>query len=156
VKKAMLGEYKTVELYSGESLRIPCIRLMDYELIHEIAHCYNENMDLALDEAVADRIACQKLMGLPEGEKVVAALVSGMMVEANLLGYGNFSDLRQIRLPYPFSDGSIRTIQHELDDYHSDPEKSRLKYQKKKKAEFNPFAGSEDIYSEGFVQLLGK
>lgn len=146
--------YKKIKLYSGKKIACSAKTYLDYVISHEVKHCFNETGEADVDEAAAWMTGCKRIFPTFEGESLVAAMTSILLVEANLLGHAKLLDLRGVVLPYNFSDSSLKLIQYELDDYILNPEKAKKIYHQKKN--YLPLKGQdyEDNYSKGLVKLL--
>jgi len=140
-----------IRLYSGKHVGLTARTVLKREVIHEVAHCFHETGQKDLDEGIADIISLDKIMDENiDGEALAAVVVSDYLVEANLLGYLEISDVNEIKLPFKFSKYCLDLMQNELNYYFSNQDKVAEKFMKKEEDRGDDLS----IYSRGFFRAL--
>ncbi len=120
-------------------------------IVHETCHCINDVKQPDLSEGIAEWISLNKIIrDVPDGELLVAYLISIRLIEANLLECVYIRNIDEINLPFNLSDSSLNLIQHELDYHFSSPEKTKLTYHAHAAQMIKP----HEHYVNGFIKLL--
>ena len=151
IELAKLGKSKELDLYSGKTIKISGISILISSIVHETCHCIRNVKQLDLNEGIAEWTSLNKVIrDVPDGELLVAYLISLRLIEANLLECVHIRNIDEINLPFNLSDSSLNLIQNELDYHFSSPEKTKLTYRAHAARIIKP----HEHYVKGFIKLL--